>query len=96
MKRRWTHESCRWAEWLRLLPPSKLSRTPTPHPLTLLRRHVSGDWGDLCREDIEANRLALAVDARILSADTLSDETKVWVITEADRSATTILLPSDY
>ena len=70
--------------------------TTNTHPLTLLRRHATGDWGDLCAEDIAANRLALAIGARILSAYTLSDETKVWVITEADRSVTTLLLPSDY
>jgi hypothetical protein len=66
------------------------------HPLTLLRRHSIGDWGDLCAEDIEANRLALALGGRVLSAYTLTDGVRIWVITEADRSATTLLLPEDY
>jgi hypothetical protein len=77
-----------------------LNATDT-HPLTLLRRHASGDWGELCPEDHAANQLALAIGARVLSAYTLSNSTKVWatkvwVITEADRSATIILLPADY
>jgi hypothetical protein len=66
------------------------------HPLTLLRRHATGDWGNLCAEDIEANRLAVAIGARIMSAYTLPDDTKLWVITEGDRSVTTILKPEDY
>ena len=66
------------------------------HPLELLRRHARGDWGDLCPEDIEANRLALAVGARVLSAYTLPAGTGLYVITEADRSLTTILLKGDY
>jgi hypothetical protein len=66
------------------------------HPLTLLRRHATGDWGDLCPEDQEANRLALALGGRVLSAYTLADDIRIWVITEADRSATTLLLPEDY
>jgi len=72
-----------------------LSATDT-HPFALLRRHVTGDWGDLTPEDVEANRMALATGARVLSAYTLPDGTRVWVITEADRTATTILLPEDY
>jgi hypothetical protein len=66
------------------------------HPLTLLRRHATGDWGDLCAEDQEANRLALALGGRVLSAYTLPSGERVWVITEADRSATTILCPEDH
>ena len=66
------------------------------HPLTLLRRHATGDWGDLCSEDMEANRLALALGRRVLSVYTLAEGILVWVITEADRSATTLLLPEDY
>jgi hypothetical protein len=62
----------------------------------LLRRHVTGDWGDLCEEDLQENRIAINRGFRILSAYTLSTQEKVWVITEADRSATTILLPSEY
>ena len=62
----------------------------------LLARHVTGDWGDLAEEDKDENELALVERLRILSAYILPTEIKVWVITEADRSATTILLPGEY
>lgn len=62
----------------------------------LLARHSRGDWGDLNDEDKQANEQALKSGARILSAYKLKDGTKVWIITEADRSATTILLPEEY
>jgi hypothetical protein len=72
-----------------------LSNTST-NALRLLRRHSRGDWGELCAEDIEANRLAVAIGARILSAYTLPNGEKLWVITEASREVTTILKPEDY
>jgi hypothetical protein len=65
-------------------------------PLAYLFRHVTGDWGDLDPEDIEENELSLAQGFRLLSAYHLSSGTKIWVITEADRSVTTILLPEEY
>ncbi|MDP2895515.1 MAG: hypothetical protein Q8Q12_03020 [bacterium] len=65
-------------------------------PLEFLRRHVSGDWGDLGDEDRKENELSLEHGFRILSAYRLSDGTKVWIITEADRSSTTLLLPEEY
>ena len=65
-------------------------------PIQLINRHVSGDWGDLCDEDKKANREALKVGARIMSSYKVNDKEKVWVITEADRSVTTLLLPSEY
>jgi len=61
-----------------------------------LVKHALGDWGDLCDEDKTANDEALADDLRILSAYRLEDGTKIWVITEADRSSTTVLLPEEY
>ena len=61
----------------------------------LLLRHVGGQWGDLDLEDIQANEDALASGARILSSYALPSGT-VWIITEADRASTTILLPSEY
>jgi len=61
-----------------------------------LVRHALGDWGDLCDEDRQANDEAIADDLRILSAYRLNDGTKIWIITEADRSATTVLLPEEY
>jgi len=65
-------------------------------PAELLTRHVTGDWGDLCDEDKEENELSVEQGFRILSAYKLQTGAKVWVITEADRSATTILLPDKY
>lgn len=65
--------------------------------MQFLVRHSAGDWGDVAKEDSTLNNQALKDGARILSAYTLRDgETRIWIITEADRSVTTILLPSDY
>jgi hypothetical protein len=61
-----------------------------------LFRHQYGDWGDLSPEDVAANEAGVEQGARILSAYTLNTGVTVWVITEHDRSATTILLPQDY
>jgi hypothetical protein len=64
--------------------------------LDYLERHLAGDWGDLSAEDKQENELSLQNGWRILSSYMLSDGTKIWVITEADRASTCILLPSDY
>jgi hypothetical protein len=61
-----------------------------------LARHKRGDWGEVCRADKGANRAALKDGERLLSAYRSADGTKFWIITEADRSATTVLLPEDY
>lgn len=61
-----------------------------------IHRHVCGDWGDLCPEDIEENNRSLEHGCRLLSAYRDRNGLKFWIITEADRSATTILLPEDY
>jgi hypothetical protein len=61
-----------------------------------LRRHSSGDWGDLDADDKAANEAALVHEGRLLSSYVLSSDNQVWVITEADRSVTTVLYPSDY
>jgi hypothetical protein len=61
-----------------------------------LERHVRGDWGDLCDEDKQANEEALEQGLRILSSYRLSSGVKIWIITECDRSATTVLLPEEY
>jgi len=66
------------------------------HPSDLLDRHVMGDWGTLNPEDRQANEDALAHGDRIMSVYPLDEETKVWIITEADRSVTTIMLPENY
>ncbi len=65
-------------------------------PAFYLDRHITGDWGDVPPEDAQENELSLKEGFRILSAYTLSTGVKIWVITEADRSSTTILLPEEY
>jgi hypothetical protein len=63
----------------------------------LLARHVTGDWGDLCAEDRAENELAVGRRLRIFSSYGADDSpSRLWVITEADRSVTTILRPEDY
>jgi len=65
-------------------------------PFHFLARHARGDWGELCPADKRANDRALREGDRLLSAYKTSTGERLWVITEADRSATTILLPSEY
>ena len=64
-------------------------------PLALLARHAAGDWGVVCDDDAALNNDALIHGDRIMSVYVVGDS-KVWIITEADRSVTTILLPSEY
>ncbi len=68
--------------------PSKL--------LDALLRHAHGDWGDVCDEDRRSNEEALVRQFRLFSVYGASDTSKFWIITEADRSYTTILLPEEY
>jgi hypothetical protein len=65
-------------------------------PIQFLRRHVSADWGELSEEDVQENELSLREGLRLLSVYRTAKGQKIWIITEADRSATTILLPSEY
>lgn len=69
------------------------------NPMDLLVRHVLGDDGDLCDEDRDANRKAIALGGRVFSSyevGTGRNVAKVWVITESDRHSTTLLLPEEY
>ena len=87
----------RFALGLLVATPGALAREHGVDVPALLRRHRAGDWGAVGRDDALANDLALdpACPARLLSAyDTPGG--RLWVITEADRSATTVLLPSEY
>ena len=70
-------------------------RLKTEEVLTALQRHASGDWGDLCPEDAQANNIALHEGGRLFSAYG-QGENRFWIITEDDWLATTILLPEDY
>tara|TARA_Y100000296_G_scaffold72494_1_gene88942 strand:- start:84 stop:296 length:213 start_codon:yes stop_codon:yes gene_type:complete len=65
------------------------------NPAPLLDRHRSGDWGDVDAEDGQANDAALKDGSRIFSVYHQHGQ-KVWVITEADRSSTCVLLPEEY
>lgn len=71
-------------------------------PAEFLRRHQSGDWGDLDQHDKRANEEAVKHEgdperqARVFSSYILTDQTTIWVITEHDRSSTCLLLPSEY
>jgi hypothetical protein len=64
-------------------------------PLHILSRHASGDWGELDAHDRRENGRALKNGRRILSSYPVGEQ-RVWVITEADRSVTTLLLPEEY
>jgi hypothetical protein len=65
-------------------------------PMEFVQRHQSGDWGEISAEDARENEYSLQHGFRLLSAYTLRMGVRLWLITEADRSATTILLPSEY
>jgi hypothetical protein len=65
-------------------------------PESLLQRHLNRDWGDLSPEDVAENEFSLREGFRLLSAYRVRGDEKVWVITEADRTSTTLLLPSEY
>lgn len=64
--------------------------------MDLVQRHQHGDWGSVPPDDAEANTYSISNGSRILSSYYLNDTERLWIITEADRSATTLLLPSDY
>lgn len=65
------------------------------NPMDYLTRHACGDWGDVPPEDAAANQVSIERGTRILSSYKVASAT-VWVITEADRSSTTLLFPSEY
>lgn len=65
-------------------------------PQALIHRHVTGDWGYLGAEDHQQNLLAVRSGMRIFSSYKIGASVKIWIITEADRSSTTLLLPDEY
>ena len=84
----------------RLFEAGILVSTPAANDLGIdlrpyLRRHLAGDWGDCSAEDRKENDFAIGKELRIFSAYQTPNG-KLWIITEADRSSTCILLPSDY
>jgi hypothetical protein len=76
--------------------PNALSHLTQEDIATALSRHITGDWGQVCEEDREENELSLRQGFRLLSVYRGANGTKFWIITEADRSVTTVLLPEDY
>ena len=73
----------------------KLLMEAESQPFDYLARHATGDWGDLCAFDRRQNEVALRDGYRVLSCYPVGTE-RVWIITEADRFVTTILLPEEY
>lgn len=76
--------------------PAALDKVGRAGLIWLLERHLSGDWGDTCESDARTNEEALRSGNRIISWYQVSKELRIMIITEADRSATTILLPEEY
>ena len=91
------HESARLAEQpiSRVVTTQGAAEFPPAFLASCLERHASRDWGDLDAEDKRANDAAVKHGGRVLSAYTLRGD-KIWIITEADRSVTTILTPDEY
>ena len=79
-----------------VITPNALGKLASDEILNALDRHVQGDWGDLDKDDKLENDIALEKGFRILSAYTGNDGIKFWIITEASREVTTVLLPEDY
>jgi hypothetical protein len=81
----------------RVATPGVLAAVPNDEMLAALARHARGDWGEVSARRLERERLlVLEVDFASVSSYTSSSGTKFWVITEADRSSTTVLLPEEY
>jgi hypothetical protein len=76
--------------------PGIEDEVPLTEVVTALERHLAGDWGEVDEEDRAENDLSLREGFRLLSAYRTRHGVKFWVITEADRSLTTVLLPSEY
>ena len=79
-----------------VVAPNALESITQDDILTGISRHQSGDWGDVTAEDRRANDLALVQRTRILSVYHAANGTQFWLITEADRSSSCVLLPEDY
>ncbi len=76
--------------------PDVLYQIPEYEVQRALARHLAGDWGDCCLDDAGANDEALQTGGRLFSVYHTADDITFWIITEADRSATTVLLPENY
>ena len=79
-----------------VITPNALEQLNPADVNASLRRHAFGDWGELDPGDVQENEVSLKEGFRLLSAYKDRNGTKFWIITEADRSATTLLLPEEY
>lgn len=81
----------------RLVATSNAASQLSPDDVAVgIARHASGDWGEVCEEDQASNEEALVEGLRLMSVYTSSSGITFWIITEWDRSITTVLLPEDY
>lgn len=79
-----------------VITPNALQTVSNKDVQTALQRHAAGDWGDVDEHDHKENELSLKEGFRLFSVYFAEDGTKFWIITEADRSSTCVLLPEDY
>lgn len=79
-----------------VITPNALAQLTHEDILTGIQRHQCGDWGDVDEHDRQENELSLQMGFRLLSAYHAANGTRFWIITEADRTTTTVLLPEDY
>ena len=79
-----------------VITPNALGKLTSDEILNALDRHAQGNWGDLNKDDKLENDIALEKGFRLLSAYTGNDGIKFWIITEASRAVTSVLLPEDY
>lgn len=78
------------------ITPGAQEAIPMEEVQSALNRHVKGDWGEVCKDDWQQNEWALKNGARLFSVYESEAGERFWIITEADRASTTILLPSEY
>lgn len=78
------------------MTPGAMQKLPVEEALAAIGRHAAGDWGECCTADAAENEFAIDKYLRIFSVYRTAADVKFWVITEADRSVTTVLLPEEY
>lgn len=96
MEERQPHPTPRFSLGKVVVTPGVVADVAHDEILRALSRHVRGDWGIMQREDWEANERALVNEGRLVSVYNTAAKVKFYVITEWDRSVTTVLLPSEY
>ena len=80
-----------------VITPAAMKEIDPDYGIAALSQHLQGKWGLVCKEDWELNNKALKHGGRLVSSYPLADDVhSFWIITESDRSVTTILLPEDY